>query len=283
MMSISPLMKHNEVKQIHRIEQMKLPEDCQMLVNFTLDFDAMILRTHLQEPPLWRTQGEFGGRVGMWRLLDLFNREQIKTTIFLPGYTGILYPDVIRHAVDTGHELANHMWKHYIPDTKIEEAEHIANTDNLIKEFTGEYPAGTRSQHDLSLLGTRKYLYYSYFPMGNEPFYVFNNELNDWILNIPMDIVHDDAMYFYFGWFGSSNNQQRLESSDVFLDVLIQSFRRSYKTSRYMNICLHPNITGRSMRMLMLEKFINEIKTYKGVVCETSKWLASHIIKNHPM
>ena len=38
-------------------------------VNFTLDFDSMLLRRLLNEPPMQLAKGEFGGRVGIWRLI----------------------------------------------------------------------------------------------------------------------------------------------------------------------------------------------------------------------
>ena len=34
---------------------------------------------------------------------------------YLPGQTGLLYPEVLRRAVREGHEIANHMWDHHIP------------------------------------------------------------------------------------------------------------------------------------------------------------------------
>jgi peptidoglycan/xylan/chitin deacetylase (PgdA/CDA1 family) len=279
-LEVTPIMERNEAKRIRKLKGLNLPEGCRMVINFTTDFDTMVFRKHLNEPFLWAAQGEFGGRLGMWRLLDLFNAHKIKATVFLPGFTGVIYPDVVQHAAETGHELANHMWLHYVPDDKEVERQHIENTDSLIKKISGAYPVGTRSQHDLSLLGNRKYLYYSYLPDGDQPVYVFNKELNEWILNIPINLLYDDAMYFYFGWFGSKNQQQRIESPNVFYDVLIRSFRRLYNTTGYMNICLHPNISGRSLRILMLEKFIKEIKKYDGVICETSTWIAKHVAKH---
>lgn len=169
------------------------------------------------------------------------------------------------------------MWLHYIPQDREEEREHIRKTDELIKAFTGAYPQGTRSEHDLPLLEGRSYAYYSYLPAGDLPFYVFNEKLGDWVLNIPFNFVHDDAMYFYFGCFGRRNRDQRIESPDVFLTVLTESFRHLYATTGYMNICLHPNISGRGSRVIMLERFFQEVQRHEGVVFQTSAWLAELI------
>lgn len=102
----------------------------------------MIFRKFLREPKLWCAQGEFGGRTGLWRLLDVFGEFDVRTTLFLPGQTGLLYPEVLRRAVREGHEIANHMWDHHIPPTLEEEAVHMDRTDTLIKGLTGQYPGG---------------------------------------------------------------------------------------------------------------------------------------------
>jgi hypothetical protein len=54
------------------IADLAWPEGVRIAVNFTCDFDAMLLRRLLNEPPRQLAKGEFGGRVGTWRLIDLF-------------------------------------------------------------------------------------------------------------------------------------------------------------------------------------------------------------------
>ena len=96
-----------------------------------------------------------------------------------------------------GHEIANHMWDHHIPPTLEEEAVHIDRTDTLIKGLTGQYPAGTRSEHDLAALRDHAYTYVSYTPQGEFPFYVYYENIGKWMLNLPISFIHDDAMFFY--------------------------------------------------------------------------------------
>src|SRR5215470_432554 len=50
------------------IPELTWPEGVRIAVNFTCDFDAMLLRRLLNEPPMQLAKGEFGGRVGVWRL-----------------------------------------------------------------------------------------------------------------------------------------------------------------------------------------------------------------------
>ena len=98
-----------------RIPDLTWPAGARIAVNFTADFDAMLLRRLLNEPPMQLAKGEFGGRVGIWRLIELFDAHGIKATIFTPGRICELYPQALRAAVRSGHEIADHMWEHHVP------------------------------------------------------------------------------------------------------------------------------------------------------------------------
>ncbi len=91
------------------IPNLTWPEGVRIAVNFTCDFDAMLLRRLLNEPPMQLAKGEFGGRVGIWRLVDLFDAHGVKATIFTPGRICELYPQALRAVVKSGHEIADHM------------------------------------------------------------------------------------------------------------------------------------------------------------------------------
>ena len=99
-MQEAPLMlKNKTARRIKDIPGFVFPGGVRVIINFTVDFDAMIFRKFLREPKLWCAQGEFGGRTGLWRLLDVFGEFDVRTTLFLPGQTGLLYPEVLRRAV----------------------------------------------------------------------------------------------------------------------------------------------------------------------------------------
>ncbi|WAP67355.1 polysaccharide deacetylase family protein [Jiella pelagia] len=61
------------------------PAGVRIAVNFTLDFDAMLLRRMLNEPWGQKAKGEFGGRVGIWRILAMFEANGVDVTLFTPG------------------------------------------------------------------------------------------------------------------------------------------------------------------------------------------------------
>lgn len=282
-MQEAPLMlKNKTARRIKDIPGFVFPGGVKVIINFTVDFDAMIFRKFLREPKLWCAQGEFGGRTGLWRLLDVFGEFDVRTTLFLPGQTGLLYPEVLRRAVREGHEIANHMWDHHIPTTLEEEAVHMDRTDTLIKGLTGQYPAGTRSEHDLAALRDHAYTYVSYTPQGEFPFYVYYENMGKWMLNLPISFIHDDAMFFYFGWFGSRNEQQRIQSPEAFLQTLLEAYAAARETTGYMNIVIHPHLCGRLCRLEMLRRFFRRTRENGDVLFATSAWLADYILERFP-
>src|ERR1700739_4859296 len=88
-----------------RIVDLAWPGGAGIAVNFPADFDAMLLRRLLNEPPMQLAKGEFGGRVGIWRLIELFNAHRIKVTIFTPGRICELYPRGVGGVGRSGREL----------------------------------------------------------------------------------------------------------------------------------------------------------------------------------
>src|ERR1700676_4954079 len=91
----------------HIITECAWPAGARIAVNFTADFDAMLLRRLLNEPPMQLAKGEFGGRVGIWRLIELFDSHAIKATIFTPGRIRELYPQALHAVHASGHEIAD--------------------------------------------------------------------------------------------------------------------------------------------------------------------------------
>ena len=58
---------------------------------------------------------EYGSRVGVWRLLDLFDRYQVKSTFFCCALALERNPEVAKEIVAQGHEVCGHgyRWEEY--------------------------------------------------------------------------------------------------------------------------------------------------------------------------
>lgn len=264
------------------IENLQYPEGVRLAVNFTIDYDAQLNRRLKKEPAMELTQGEFGGRVGIWRLMELFDKYDIKLTLFTPGRICELYPESIKQAIERGHEVANHMWEHRVPSDFELEKDHLRKATEAINSLCGKKPVGTRSGHKLSLLKKEGYIYTSSIVADDIPYYIVDDEGQNCMLNLPVYYVLDDAMYFHFGWFGSGNAGQRLADPGKVYDIWFSAFRQFYKMERYMNIVLHPFVSGHSLRIAMLERLIVEMKHMPGVWFPTCEELARYCIDRFP-
>jgi peptidoglycan/xylan/chitin deacetylase (PgdA/CDA1 family) len=87
---------------------------------------------------------EYGSRVGVWRLLRLFDRKRIPLTIFAVATAAERHPAAIRAMVDAGHEIASHGLKwinyQYVPEEI--ERQHLRDAMEILTRVAGERPLG---------------------------------------------------------------------------------------------------------------------------------------------
>jgi peptidoglycan/xylan/chitin deacetylase (PgdA/CDA1 family) len=262
-----------------RIAKISYPPGVQIAVNFTADFDTMLLRRLMNEPPGQLAKGEFGGRVGIWRLIELFDTHGIKATIFTPGRICELYPQAVRAASHSGHEIADHMWEHRVPQDPALEKDHLRKTAAALERLTGKRPVGTRSAHSLPLLRDEGFIYVSENAGDHLPYYVRDRSGQACLLNLPFHFAIDDAMFFSFAWMGSGNAAQRITDPDRVFDMWWDAFMHQYRQGGYLNVCLHPFVSGRALRIAMLDRLISRMKALPGVWFPCCEELARHILE----
>jgi len=259
------------------------PDDARIAVNLTVDFDAMLLRRLLHEPPMQLAKGEFGGRVGIWRLLELFQYHNVKATIFTPGRICELYPQAMHAVARAGHEIADHMWEHRVPKEPELEQDHLLKTAAALERIAGRRPAGTRSSHTRALLKREGFLYTSEDSASQLPYYVSDGNARDsTMLNLPFHYAIDDAMFYSFAWLGSGNAAQRISDPERVFDMWWAAFRQQYNAGGYLNIVMHPFVSGRALRIAMMDRLIARMKTLPGVWFATCEDVARHCLAVSP-
>jgi peptidoglycan-N-acetylglucosamine deacetylase len=265
-----------------RIGAIAWPNGYRMAVNFTADFDAMLLRRLLNEPPMQLAKGEFGGRVGIWRLIELFDRHAITATIFTPGRIRELYPEALKAVHASGHEIADHMWEHHVPRDMQLELDHLRKTGDALESITGKRPVGTRSSHSHSLLKQEGFIYTSENCADHLPYYVRDADGENELLNLPMHYAIDDAMFYSFAWLGSGNAAQRITDTDRVCDLWWEAFLQQYHAGGYLNVCMHPFVSGRAQRIEMMDNLITRMKAMPGVWMPSCEAVARHCLAAHP-
>ena len=102
------------------------------------------------------------------------------------------------------------------------------------------------------------------------------------LLELPFHFAIDDAMFFSFAWYASANGEQRLSDTDRVFDMWWAGFLQQYRQGGYLNICLHPFVSGRALRIAMLDRLIARMKTLPGVWFATCEEVARHCLEKHP-
>ena len=230
---------------------------------------------------------EYGSRVGVWRILDAFNKRQWPLTIFAVGLALEKNPSIARVFVDQGHEIAGHgyRWIQYQNVDEDVEREHLLRCISSITRLSGEAPTGWYTGRDSPntrrlLADTDMFLYQSDYYGDDLPFYMdvvktsgepvkqlvipYTLDNNDMRFSLPQGFTHGDDFFQYL--------------RDAF-DVL---YAESQEVPRMMSIGLHASIIGRPGRFMGLQKFLNHISTYEDVwICRRAD-LARHWLKVHP-
>ncbi len=269
--------RHELIENFHYIDGTRIA------VNFTADFDAMLFRRVLNEPPMQKAKGEFGGRVGIWRLIELFDLHQVKATFFTPGRICELYPQSLRAAAAAGHEIADHMWEHRTPDESELQADHIQRSTDALEKISGRRPVGTRSYYDQKLLKKAGYIYNSSEAASRIPYYVSDENGENCQLQLPLHYALDDAQFYNFGWLVSDPPAQRITDPERVLEMWWNAFLQQYREGGgYINICLHPFISGRAMRISMLDQLIVRMKSLPGVWFPTCEQVALYCLEKFP-
>ena len=90
-----------------------------------------------------RDIAEFGAKVGMGRLFDLFEKYEMKATFAVPGVLGELNPAGVREIIKRGHEVAAHGYKHEdVSKLAVEEEKRrLELTTQILGEISGNKPA----------------------------------------------------------------------------------------------------------------------------------------------
>ena len=208
---------------------------------------------------------EYGSRVGVWRLLDLFDKYQVSSTFFCCALALERNPEVAKEIVARGHEVCGHgyRWEEYHLMEREQEREAISKTVASLPRTTGERPLGWFTRYGPSV-NTRQlvvdeggFIYDSSALNDDLPYYVSVND-KPWLV-IPYSMETNDSRF----WRGG------LVSTSDFYDYLTDTFDCLYEEGqthpKMMSVGLHCRIAGRPARSKAVDRFLQYAKGFPGV------------------
>jgi hypothetical protein len=102
------------------------------------------------------------------------------------------------------------------------------------------------------------------------------------VLNLPFHYAIDDAMFYSANWQGSELLANRFSDTDRVEEIWWQGFLQQYRVGGYLNVCLHPFVSGRAQRIDMLERLVQRMQAMPGVWMPTCADVARHVVTTRP-
>lgn len=136
---------------LRRPRTVKWPGDAAIAVTISVAFEAFELHSQYRQEfrpgvvdHFSLSFGEYGARVGAWRLLDLFAEERVPVGFSVSGLAAQRYPEVLAAIVKDGHEVVGHGWANDLVMGGEPEAERavVRRTLDAIEEAAGIRPDG---------------------------------------------------------------------------------------------------------------------------------------------
>ena len=235
-----------------------------------------------QRHPSMESIYEYGSRVGVWRLLDLFARYEIPLTIFSVAMALERNPAVAEAAMAAGHEICSHgyRWIDYRDVPEDVEREHLERAIEIIRSLTGERPLGwytgrTSERTRALVVEEGGFLYDADDYNDDLPFWTEVNGKSH--LVVPYTLDNNDMRFA---------TPQGFNSGDQFYSYLRDAFDVLYAegehTPRMMSVGLHCRLVGRPGRLAALARFIEYTRRFDDVWYGRRIDIARHWRAVHP-
>ena len=229
----------------------------------------------------WR---EYGQRVGIWRLYELFDQLGVQASCTTNAVSFERRTAMVQACLDRGWELLAHNYEQgelltdYAADPQQERAV-IERTIATYAKYAGRPPIGWLSSSLRGTLATPQilaengFLFYCDLMNDDQPYMLdtpagsivslpYSNEINDFTIITRRGHTTD-------------------EYRDILQDELTVLHDEGAQSGRIMNVGIHPHVSGRAYRVRALREFIEYAQSLPHVWWPTREELARWYLDNH--
>jgi peptidoglycan/xylan/chitin deacetylase (PgdA/CDA1 family) len=244
-----------------------------VLLSFDVDNETLALRTG--DPGIGQlSQGEYGSRVALGRVLALLEKNRIPASFFIPAMSLMLKPemaDAIKRGVGGRHEFGVHGWIHETNTTLPEAIERdlVRRAVEYLTQATGTRPVGYRapswnfSPNTLTIVRELGFLYESSMMADDRPYELLQNGQPTGLVELPVEWILDDAPLFNVQ---GANYASPREVAQVWID----EYDKAWEEGTMFLLTMHPHIIGHRSRIVALELVLEHIRRKGGA------WFATH-------
>ncbi len=228
-----------------------------------------------QPDPCMETHYAYGARVGIWRILDAFDRHGMRATFSSCGRAVAHSPQLAQAPHAAGHEISAHGWRWESHANMPEETERavIAGTVAAIRDATGERPVGWHTRSAPSMNTRRLLLEEGGFLYDSD---VYDDDLprmhapNHVILPYGFDV--NDMRFSPGGGFVQAEDFSRYA-------IGAMNWLMAEPGAKMLSIGLHLRIIGRPGRMQALADILAHVAKTPGIWVAPRREIAAHWLK----
>lgn len=269
------------------------PNGAQLVVSISMQFETGGQPEGAESPfsgnPLPKGQPDFsaeswfryGANEGIYRMLDLWKKYNIKVTSHVVGQAAVKYPKIAKRIANEGHEIAAHgfAWSNQWDKNYADELKFVKNGVDVVEKITGKRAIGynanwlRRSPNTLKVLQDLNFLYHIDDLSRDEPFITRVKGKN--FVVMPYTLRNNDIV----------NIEGKQWTPNQYLAQLKAEFDQLYAEGttkrRMMSISLHDRIGGQPAIVKILDEFLSYAKSKSGVVFMRKDDIAK-LIQNDP-
>jgi peptidoglycan/xylan/chitin deacetylase (PgdA/CDA1 family) len=221
------------------------------------------------------SQGEYGARAGIPRILGLLERHGVPASFFVPAVAAMAHPEEQRRVVDEGHEVAIHGWIHELNSTLpyADERDLQLRAADALEHITGRRPVGIRtpswdfSPNTLKITREMGLLYDSSLMADDDPYELIDDGEPTGVVELPVEWIRDDAVYFNMHRF---SGLRPYTPPSAVLEIFQAEFDAAHAEAGLFLLTMHPHIIGHRSRLALLDALVGHIKSKGGA------WFATH-------
>jgi peptidoglycan/xylan/chitin deacetylase (PgdA/CDA1 family) len=221
------------------------------------------------------SQGEYGARAGIPRILGLLERHGVPASFFVPAVAAMAHPEEQRRVVAEGHEVAIHGWIHELNSTlPYADERHLQlRAADALEQITGKRPVGIRtpswdfSPNTLKITREMGLLYDSSLMADDDPYELIDDGDPTGVVELPVEWIRDDAVYFNMHRF---SGLRPYTPPSAVLEIFQAEFDAAHAEAGLFLLTMHPHIIGHRSRLALLDALIGHIKSKGGA------WFATH-------
>lgn len=229
----------------------------------------------------WR---EYGQRVGVWRMFDIFDAEGVPSSCTINAKIALERREIVDAALERQWEIVAH---NYVQDELLtdymfdEEAERsvIRRTLDIYEQVCGRKAKGWLSSSLRSTLNTidilaEEGLSFITDLLNDDQPYMVQTRSGKPMVSISYTSEVNDFSFLRQGLSAQTGFEMFKEQFDWL-------YEESATSGRFMNIGLHPHVIGQPFRIRALRDFIRYAKSFDGVWFATREEIAEWYLRNH--